>query len=82
MSQPHAAPPNEINDAWRGWIAENLILGAQPQALLGVMIQSGIAEHSARVELDAAMRSPTCAARRACTTAWPSATGCWASNRA
>jgi hypothetical protein len=58
MSQSHAAPPNEINDAWRGWIAENLILGAQPQALLGVMIQSGIVEHSARVELDAAMRSP------------------------
>jgi hypothetical protein len=58
MSQSHAAPPNDINDSWRGWIAENLILGAQPHSLLGVMIQSGIAEHSARVELDAAMRSP------------------------
>lgn len=58
MSQSPAAPHNDINDAWRGWIAENLILGAQPPALLGVMMQSGIAEQSARMELDAAMRSP------------------------
>ncbi|MYM68747.1 cupin-like domain-containing protein [Pseudoduganella sp. FT55W] len=58
MSQANAAPPVEINDAWRGWIAENLILGGNPQVLLGVMIQSGIAEQAARVELEAAVRSP------------------------
>ncbi|WP_343728879.1 cupin-like domain-containing protein [Duganella sp.] len=54
----NAVPQVEIDDSWRGWIAENLILGAAPQTLLGVMVQSGIAERTARVELEAAARSP------------------------
>ncbi|WP_229262932.1 cupin-like domain-containing protein [Duganella radicis] len=48
----------EINDSWRGWIAENLILGGNPDGLVGVMVQSGIAEPSARAEMAAALRSP------------------------
>jgi ribosomal protein L16 Arg81 hydroxylase len=58
MNRHDAVPAVEINDSWRGWIAENLILGGQPEQLVGIMIQSGIVEQSARAEMDAALRSP------------------------
>jgi len=58
MNRHDAAPPTEVNDSWRGWIAENLILGGRPEALAGIMVQSGIAEQAARAEVDAALRSP------------------------
>jgi ribosomal protein L16 Arg81 hydroxylase len=58
MNRHDAVPAVEVNDSWRGWIAENLILGGQPEQLVGIMIQSGIVEQSARAEMDAALRSP------------------------
>ncbi|SDF95621.1 MULTISPECIES: cupin-like domain-containing protein [unclassified Duganella] len=58
MNQQDAAPAVEVNDSWRGWIAENLILGGHPEQLAGIMVASGIAEASARAEVDAALRSP------------------------
>jgi len=58
MNQQDAALAVEVNDSWRGWIAENLILGGHPEQLAGIMVASGIAEASARAEVDAALRSP------------------------
>ena len=58
MNRHDAVPAVEINDSWRGWIAENLILGGHPEQLVGIMVQSGIVESSARTELDAALGSP------------------------
>jgi hypothetical protein len=58
MNRHDAVQQIDVNDSWRGWIAENLILGGHPEALIGIMIQSGIVETSARAEMDAALRSP------------------------
>jgi hypothetical protein len=58
MNRHDAVQQIDVNDSWRGWIAENLILGGHPEALIGIMIQSGIVEASARAEMDAALRSP------------------------
>jgi hypothetical protein len=58
MNRHDAVPAVEVNDSWRGWIAENLILGGHPETLVGIMAQSGIAEQAAREEVDAALRSP------------------------
>ena len=43
---------------WQRWIAENLMLGAAPAALLPVLVQNGVAAKLAQSEIDAAMRSP------------------------
>ena len=58
MNRHDAAPAIDVNDSWRGWIAENLILGGHPETLIGIMVQSGIVEQSARGEVDTALRSP------------------------
>jgi hypothetical protein len=58
MNRQDAVPPTAVNDSWRGWIAENLILGGQPGHLAGIMVQSGIAEATARAEVEAALASP------------------------
>jgi hypothetical protein len=58
MNRDDAAPATEVNDSWRGWIAENLILGGDPDTLAGIMIQSGIGGEAARAEVAAALRSP------------------------
>ncbi|MBM3115124.1 cupin-like domain-containing protein [Jeongeupia naejangsanensis] len=48
----------QIDDGWRRWIAENLILGSVPQSLCDVMIAAGIDTEVARSELETAQRSP------------------------
>ncbi|NYE61603.1 hypothetical protein FHW58_002810 [Duganella sp. 1224] len=48
----------DVNDSWRGWIAENLILGGQPGDLAGVMVRAGVAEAVALAEVEAALASP------------------------
>lgn len=58
MNRQDAVPPTAVNDSWRGWIAENLILGGQPAHLAGIMVQSGIAEADARAEVETALASP------------------------
>ncbi|MDE1181470.1 cupin-like domain-containing protein [Paraburkholderia sp.] len=47
-----------IDDAWRRWIAENLLLDASPDALHAVLVQHGFAAHDASREVDAALASP------------------------
>lgn len=48
----------EMDDAWRGWIAENLMLGGLPEALTAALVQAGFAEPAARAEMAAALASP------------------------
>ena len=50
-----AAP---MTDAWRSWIAENLMLDCDTEAIIRTLVQNGIAPHTARAELAMTMRSP------------------------
>ena len=47
-----------INDEWRRWIAENLLLGAPPQSILNQMITDGLSPAESAYEIDLAARSP------------------------
>lgn len=58
MNRQHAVPAVEVNDSWRGWIAENLVLGGHPQQLAAIMADAGIAVDVAQAEVEAALRSP------------------------
>lgn len=48
----------ELSREWRSWIAENLMLGSHPSALMPVLQQAGIAEPLARREVELALQSP------------------------
>lgn len=58
MTRHADAPTVVVDDAWRTWIAENLMLGGRPEALAGILIQSGVSERDAIAEVEAALRSP------------------------
>ncbi|MEG2962493.1 MAG: cupin-like domain-containing protein, partial [Janthinobacterium sp.] len=45
----------ELSREWRSWIAENLMLGSHPSALMPVLQQAGIAEPLARREIELAL---------------------------
>ena len=47
-----------VNDNWRSWIAENLMLGVHPNAIAGVLAENGISPLVARGEVEIALRSP------------------------
>lgn len=47
-----------IDDEWRRWIAENLLLGASPQDMYARMLQAGVDANEAVHELQQAQRSP------------------------
>lgn len=47
-----------VDDSWRRWIAENLILGCHPDTLAAQLCAAGIGGPQARAEIDQAMRSP------------------------
>jgi ribosomal protein L16 Arg81 hydroxylase len=47
-----------INDLWRSWIAENLILGNSSESMLAAMVSNGIPEANAILEIEAAKSSP------------------------
>lgn len=48
----------KVDNEWRRWIAENLILESDPNSMYQVMVQSGISQQEASSELSEAMRSP------------------------
>lgn len=48
----------ELDDSWKGWIAENLALGAKPARLVDVLIGEGIPRRLAEGEVTAAHESP------------------------
>ncbi|MBV8486685.1 MAG: cupin-like domain-containing protein [Planctomycetaceae bacterium] len=47
-----------VNDEWRRWIAENLILEGTPESLLATMTAAGIAPEEAEREIRLASESP------------------------
>jgi len=48
----------QINDEWRRWIAENLLLGASPDSILTRMVADGLSPSESAFEIDLASRSP------------------------
>ena len=52
------APVAHINDEWRRWIAENLMLGNLPPALAATMINAGFSAHEAAAEVQLAASHP------------------------
>lgn len=53
-----AAEETIVNDDWRRWIAQNLSLGAQPPALLKILVDNGIDATRAAQEIELALASP------------------------
>lgn len=51
-------PPPKVDDDWRCWIAENLMLGASPTGLEETMADRGISQEEASEEIWKAMQSP------------------------
>lgn len=47
-----------IDDSWRAWLAENLMLGAHPGNLLQVLQEKGFSHANAMEEIELALRSP------------------------
>jgi hypothetical protein len=47
-----------IDDEWRRWIAENLLLDASPETVYGVLVQHGFEYENARCEIDSTLASP------------------------
>lgn len=62
MERKPAAQPNQeyrqIDDTWRAWIGENLLLGHAPQAIANILIQSGFRPQESGKEVNLAMQSP------------------------
>jgi hypothetical protein len=57
-ANPTPASAPRIDDEWRRWIAENLLLGQPPDELVGVLTRSGFTRDDARGEVDLAAQSP------------------------
>jgi ribosomal protein L16 Arg81 hydroxylase len=57
-SQANARPTVRVSNEWRQWIAENLMLGAAPDALAKILVTNGVSGSEARIEIEAAARSP------------------------
>ena len=49
---------NSVNDEWRRWIAENLMLEQAPEGLLAAMTGAGVDHDEAAKEIELAMQSP------------------------
>jgi Family of unknown function (DUF6065)/Cupin-like domain len=48
----------QINDEWRRWIAENLLLGAPKESVVNRMIADGLPGPESAIEVDRALQSP------------------------
>jgi hypothetical protein len=58
MTQVELTPVVHIDDEWRRWIAENLLLDGAPQAIYEQMLRAGVPHEEALRELQQAMASP------------------------
>jgi hypothetical protein len=52
------APRREFDDEWRRWIAENLLVGATPESVYGVLVSNGFVPDEALLEIDETLLSP------------------------
>jgi hypothetical protein len=55
---PLDTAPRKVDDEWRRWIAENLMVGATPESVRGAMTATGISASEAADEVDLALQSP------------------------
>lgn len=58
MGDTATLPPPRIDDEWRRWIAENLLLDSRPDEMQARMVAAGIDPAEAARELRAARQSP------------------------
>ena len=65
--KPDATAPREagtpldfrpVDDEWRRWVAENLLLGASRESILRTMVAGGLSPLQSAAEIDQAFRSP------------------------
>ena len=56
--QANVKPSARVDANWRRWIAENLMLGTHPTALVPILTQAGVSPSEANSEIEAALRSP------------------------
>jgi hypothetical protein len=55
---PREAAARKVDDEWRRWIAENLMVGAAPEGVRDAMIGAGVSGEEATREVDLALQSP------------------------
>jgi hypothetical protein len=48
----------ELDDEWRRWIAENLLVGATPESVHDVLVSQGFQADEAALEIDETLQSP------------------------
>ncbi|MFT3735793.1 MAG: cupin-like domain-containing protein [Rhodocyclaceae bacterium] len=48
----------KVNDDWRRWIAENLMMEIHPQGLFETLVRNGVPVPDAHAEINAALQSP------------------------
>jgi hypothetical protein len=53
-----AVAPGMVNDEWRRWIAENLMVGSPPEGIRDAMVATGISREEAMHEVELAQKSP------------------------
>jgi hypothetical protein len=58
MTHVELRPVVHVDNEWRRWMAENLLLDGSPQAIYEQMLRAGIAHEEAVQELQQAMASP------------------------
>lgn len=58
VPQTSNVPETLMNDSWRSWIAENLILGNRVSELIQVLQEKGISRAVAEKEIELAQQSP------------------------
>lgn len=58
MAQAHAQTRISVDEGWRSWVAENVLLGVPAETLVSTMIASGIDRNAAREEIRQALTSP------------------------
>ncbi len=56
--------PASLSEAWRAWVAENLLLDVSPRELLGTLERSGVPRGVGIREIEAIRRSPLMAGAR------------------
>src|ERR1700739_4630794 len=58
MANVELRPVAHVDNEWRRWIAENLLLDGPPQGIYEQMLLAGIAHEEAVQEIQAAIASP------------------------
>ena len=53
-----SVPVSRVDDSYRRWIAENLMVGVTPQSILDTMTAGGFSPHESVYEINQALQSP------------------------